>query len=514
MRFIEKHITAHCLVRDTTILVLLLARAVWADAQTITLDQGVYTSSEFESRMDSLESGLADRIVGRGNVVVRATEAAGFISNPPHLTTTLASAGVRGAFTIEVASAAGVVPGDWVRLRSDSLAEVGWSYGLADVAYVESVAGSTVTLADSIHFDYESAGTTDVYFYRPRRVAIEGIRFDMRNWTDPTFSAAVRFEGFEVSLERIAATGVRADQLDVAQVVYSPWVRVRNLDVEGFKYGVLVATCRDVVAREIVAHDVRHAIAPTSWAADVRVSRLYGTDTDLDAHPSFDVVHDSCHIAAGGSISLRGFGMTLKNSTIVARRKTDRTYVGPISLTDRGRAIADDYEIVFDGVTYVGEVVGDPGYDLLTFYRSGLLSIANSTLSSVATVDFFRTEITDSRLGRFHGYAMDFDIRRTSFEAAMQRRGAKPYPALRGSFGGAALIEDCTFSGYAATSLVGFASSTTTDYTFRDCTFGRFAQVLGGTGQPIANYDPIKFVSCTFTSPLPTQPGLQIAVTP
>ena len=466
-------------------------------AQTLHVPSGTYSAEMFAGLIERVEAGFADRIVGSGEVVIECSGSAGRAFNPPHLSTTLAAPARRGDSVVVVASAANVRMGDHIRLKSDTLVETGWSYGQASLSRVNAVRGRTIVLQDTLHFDYVADGEMSVHFYRPRSLLIEGVDFDLTGWKDTVARAAIRIEGFAVEFVDVGGRGTPDRRLDLLQVVYAPTVAIRKFRSTDLRYGAMLATCRNVDARGIHAVNVRHAIAPTSWTSRVHVRGLVGTDTYLDAHPSFDVTYDSVRILRGGDLGLRGFGITLRDAVIHQRPKTSRTYLGPVSLNDRGRQLAGDYAIVFDNVTIVGSVGDSPGYNILAVYPCGRLEVRRSTLPSIATVTPMPSVvIRDSRLGRFYAYAMGFDIRRTSFEAALQGRGNDPLPPLRGSWSGSARIERCTFTGYDSTALIAYASSPDTRYDFVDCAFGSFDALFAETYRPVEAYRGLTFSGC------------------
>jgi hypothetical protein len=236
----------------------------------------------------------------------------GFINAARSPTTTLSADAAWKAASISVASIGSAVVGDLITLTTaTSVASTYLNYHKTAVSVIESISGTTITLAHQLPFNFTAAETT-VTVYPKRSVRLDNItisvltpgRFDL-SWLQ------------NCQINNLTLTGSGVSTTDPLFVRACVSTTLRNVNVSNCRYGVIhTSGGRDMLIDGIVGDNVIHPVDPSVWSYGTYVKNFLFTNcVGINAHPSFEVHYDTG--VSSGHYGIRAIGASARNTTFV-----------------------------------------------------------------------------------------------------------------------------------------------------------------------------------------------------
>jgi hypothetical protein len=469
---------------------------------------GLVTVAPGTYRIKSLvwDGEITDSIVirGEGEVILICSSTFGaFVAPSQELT--LATPVNRGDKVLRVSPRFNLAPGATpfsMALMSNDIVENSWKYKKGEMALASEIKSGNISLKDPLNFSYNPGlEKVRVRLYSPGKLVLENLTFQQVKNKEGALSTGIRILGCSVRMKNISSSGeAKTRKVDFANIRSASSVEGSGIKLDDLRYGLLINYSRNVFMSNLMVENVIHPVAPSTFTTNVKVQKIRGNNTSIDAHVAFNVHYDDVVITENGGFALRAFGVRLTNSRIVppvGRKKITRLSVQ--SLRKPYAFLAREYDVTIRNVEYLGELSSRNGFNVFTCRDFLVDKCITHEVSSSKFVNSFR--VVNSRIGRLRCYNNEFSVAGTEFNGAIQ--GIKDVkPPLSGSYGGLASIADSSFLGYDSTFLIGYMHEPrSTEYEFKNCIFGAFAGAVERTNSKAKTYQPLRFIECKFTGP-------------
>lgn len=269
------------------------------------------------------------------------------------LTTTLAVDAVLGAWSIQLTSAAGVTPGQLIRLSTATPVDASFGYTKQAVFKVADVTGTTVFLSDPLNFGFTVAETT-VTIRASASLLLNGIGVKQQPGVDKRFDLT----GLQdCVMENVYIEGLSAYNGDPFLISGCYGVTARDTTIVNGRYPINVTNgSRRLLFDGVYGTSNRHPVDCNTWAYGVTIRRLVGVDTEasLQCHPSFEIHFEDCTdlsvSSPAGGIGLRCIGGSVKRcrtSNITGNAISDAQ--GP-NLLAAYQSLAQAYKRVYEDI--------------------------------------------------------------------------------------------------------------------------------------------------------------------
>lgn len=273
-----------------------------------------------------------------------------------------------GDTTITLANATGLSVGDLFYIYSTTDAETSWNRDKQDLSIVAAIAGNDVTLADPLHFTYNSgAETIAISAGEPQRLDMQNIKFVHNTSTLDARSTAFFYftNGTIENIELVNETGTQDGKVLKLQRCYN--MNISDVSVDNAGYGVYLRSCRHINVQNVVAHDCHHAVSFADYSSDCTVRGVQASycDGSIDVHQGIQIHWD--HIVSIGdqdAITPRSLGGSITNSYFHSDNANCEIQVGSHLFVDSNMYDEDfaDYTIANTVFDYASTTLSD--YDI------------------------------------------------------------------------------------------------------------------------------------------------------
>jgi len=387
--------------------------------------------------------------------------------------------------------------GDIVELSSPVLGELSWKYKKMEAHIVSKVTPGKVYLEDGFNFNYKANEGVILNIRKPIKVNVSNLSIETSNSKSRGKAMIVR--GCKVKMSNLRSTGtnlIKKDDFMSCQACVDS--SFDDIDLQDYRYGLLINNSRDILVKNIHADDTNHAVAPSTWSTNVTIDGYTGTNTVTDAHMGFDVTYKNVDVECGDAyFNCRSLGVTMENCKFRSTKKDPKTkiYIGVVALTDEQEYLRDEYDIVLKNVDWVHDVLGSNG---LTISKCRNFVVEDCRTHLISTKGFCGSvNIRNSEIGSFKCYDSNFNIEGSTFDGALMPKGGPAGP-IACSYSGEGTIYDTVFKDYRGKSLLAYIHGVKTSLKFEDCTFSSFADMAAKTGKSSSTYTGVQFKNCTF----------------
>lgn len=380
-------------------------------------------------------------------------------------------------------------------LIDDGLVEKAWKYKKGEMLSVKKITRNKIEFNEKSLFPYSNVR---IKLYESRSIALKNIEFVINYKSSFVDGGLMKFEGCKLTLENVKTTDLNKDKKKNFLLANNcNNTLVKEFEIEGYQYGVILNYSLNARFLNIKSDHTLHPIVPATFSKNIYTDKLTGTDTAIDAHPSFNITYKNVNIDKGG-FNCRSFGVYMENCVFTNPEFTNKTYLGVTSLTDEFKYLAKEYDIVLKNVDWVIKRKGVNGLHIKDARRFNVQNCITHQVSIEGNAS--EIKISDSKIGRFQNSQTNCVIENTIFDSKLQQL-FKPIPPLSFSRTGSAKIVNCEFKGYENTFLISYLHSPLkSSLTFRNCQFGEFKDWINKFGSKTKEYKNIHFENCDFVN--------------
>ena len=398
----------------------------------------------------------------------------------------------RGSTRLEL-DKSGIAPGDIITFRSEDIVEENWNTKAYFTTTVHAVGSGSMTLRDPATFTFTPAARSTYVVRRPVEVALRGLTLSSSSLTKG--DRAVIVTGAKVQVARVEVNSGQRRGFDFIELQGCMDSRLSQLTLGGLRYGVLINYSGSTTVESIVANDVYHAVAPATWSTQVLVQGYRGTNTAIDAHPSFDVTYRDVDIDCGNRLfNCRALGVRLENCRFRAQYPgTGKVYIGVSKLTKPYEFLKREYDVVFKTVNWLPEANQAVGFSV---YGARDLTVDDVVTDQLVTTSFVtRTRVRNSRLGSIRSYNGDVVVENSVLDGNLYP-GSGPFDAaITTSYQGRVDVIDTAVRNYGS-ALLGYVFSPKAPLRFERCTIENVNALVKETGYKQNRPPSVSFVDC------------------
>lgn len=453
-------------------------------------------------------------IIGDGKVTINVTKEFIQLQSPKILEGKIIQNLSRGSKVIKVKDA---LPISYLNnsllffIRSDSSVEEGWKYKKGELQEITFFKGETLSLKDGLKFNYAYSENAQIHIYDSKKIILKNIDFKVNCESNWSYDNVIRTDGCRIFAEDITINNCYNERKGwFWGMYYCNDIFVNDFNCNNISYGLVMNYCKNVVVKNIISNNTEHPIVPATFTQNVYVSNLRGENTNIDAHPSFDVHYNDIDIDTGLDLfNCRSYGVTLTNCNFRCSSDNDRSsiYIGGIALKKEYEFLYDEFDIILKNVRWKHKIIGFNG---LTVNRCNKFIVDSCETHMISTGNFIKSvEISNSKIGYFKCYDTNFKITNSKFIRSLQNLKITK-PPLACSFSGSAEIVNCDFNGY-NDYLLEFVSGPNSKILFKGCNIIGIQELVKQFQFPTNNYSNIEFINCELPNlkQIPSQMEMQ-----
>jgi regulator of RNase E activity RraB len=241
----------------------------------------------------------------------------------------------RGDFTIDVSDATGISAGDLLTIVSNVIWATTTNYTKAETHLIESVSGNTLTLVDSLIFNYDTAGTptADVVSLEAYKRGTLNLNGRLTCHSDPVGKKRI------IRLSHLVNSTVRDLYLydpehqlgvgtDIFFVSQCYGLTMQNIEIEGGRYPISVGRSRNIVIDGVTSRYVWHPVDfNTCYNCQVKNITGFHNQSTIETHDSFLIHYENVTCLEGKGYSLRCVGGSMKNCFIQSSQAIGTNYM-------------------------------------------------------------------------------------------------------------------------------------------------------------------------------------------
>ena len=393
--------------------------------------------------------------------------------------------------------------GDLLFVLSDKPGELSWKYKKGDLHRISKIKGKKIELESKFNFPYNAkAEKLTCLLYRPVTIELENLAFQFPKSNKRRYHMAMRIDGAIVKGKNLSFIDKFSKQSadNFLAFHFCKDVLLENINFEGKAYGALINYSRDFKAKNTTSKNCIHSYAPATWSTNLYFDGIRGTNTAIDAHPSFNVHYNDVDIHTGkGYFNCRALGVKLTNCKFRADHsyKGDKTQIAYLSMAPEFEKYYYEYDVTLENVNWIHPLTSLNG---LNIFKARNVTFINCKSHMISTFSFCdNVVVKNSEIGKFKCYDGDFTIGNTTFNGKLQGV-AQPDYAITFSYVGNAYVKDCKFINYNTRSsyLIDYIhSADKSNITFENCTIESFKGVINKFGEKQKQYNGVVFKNST-----------------
>ncbi len=356
----------------------------------------------------------------------------------------------RGDSTIRLTQNRTIREGDILIITSNIIAELGWNYVKKDNHKIKKInPDGSISLFSSLNFPYNPhTETLKIEIYSPNSLTLVDLDFEF-NFTPKGLNYGINLRGLSfigkgLSLINKGHPGIGA----LIQILDGYDVNISTVLLQNVLYGCVLSNVRDCYAYQTIVYDCRHPYVPANWADNLTFDKINGTNSTIDAHPSFNITYKNVNINTGDDFfNCRALGVTLINC--IFRPNIDYNFkavaLGMVTLTKEFEYLYYEYDVILNNVEWVHN---SKEYNGLHVNKVRKFHVINSKTHKVSTgAECKEVLIENTQLGQFSCASGSFEIKNSVFDAKLVK-GFVPLYAIDCRSSGLGIIQNTNFNNY------------------------------------------------------------------